>query len=187
MPAVCLPPVEVGLQMGWEVSSPGEHRERKGCFLAVEKGELVREKAAALSIPRRMQVMRCGALVPLPTLRAVSGCLGRHTGMSKCISGVSDFAAFSLLRRKKGDKGAICRLLINITGLSQQSMETIEAGWAYQKLHEIVGFDQHLIALRLLGSVPLTLSPVLEEAGWCRSWLHAPAADCMSVRWVDGT
>lgn len=113
--------------------------------------------------------MRCGALVPFSPLRAL-GCLERHTGMSKCVSGVSN-SAFSLLRQggggEKGEKGAICRFLIIIAGISQQSTETIEGGWAYQKLYEIVGFDQHLITLRLLGWVSLTLSPIPEESGGC--------------------
>lgn len=63
------------------------------------------------------------------------------------------------IKKKKGDKGAVRKLLINITGISQQSVETVEAGRAYQELYEIVGFDQHLITLRLPGSASLTLSP----------------------------
>lgn len=122
----------------------------------------------------------------LPTLRALGGCLEKHTGMSKCISGVSD-SAFSLLKRekKKGDKGAIRRLFINITGISQRSTEMVEAGWAYQKLYEIVGFDQHLITLRLLGSVSLTLSR--RRQGGAGASLVPLLPLHVSVRWVDGT
>lgn len=38
----------------------------EGPVPAVGKRELVRKKAVVLSIPGRMQVVRCGALVPLP-------------------------------------------------------------------------------------------------------------------------
>lgn len=64
----------------------------EGPVLAVGKGELVREKATVLPIRRRMQVVRCGALVPLPMLRALGRCSEKRTGVSECISGVSHSA-----------------------------------------------------------------------------------------------
>lgn len=78
------------------------------------------------------------------------------------------FTLCILLTKEEGktdNKRSIFRLLINIMRISQQNAETIEAGWAYQELYEIGGFDQHLITPRLLGSLLLTLSPILEEAG----------------------
>lgn len=87
---------------------------------------------------------------------------------------------------KKDNKISIFRLLINMMGISQQSAETIEAGWAYQELYEIGGFDQHLIAARLFGSLA---HPLLYPGGGkgCRSQPCAPVADSMSVRWAGGT
>lgn len=84
--------------------------------------------------------------------------------MLKCIFGALG-SAFLLRGKTKSAKAAICRLVINTTGISQQSAEAVEAGWAYQRLYGIVGFDQRLITLRLLGSVLLTLSPILRRQG----------------------
>lgn len=133
MLAVCLPPMEAGLRMGWEESGQCG---RRGVS-AMGKGEVVREKAMLLPILRRMHMMRCVALVPLHTLE----CSEKHTGLSECISGALG-SAFLLRRKPKSAKAAACRLVINIIGISQQSAETVEAGWAYQRLDGIVEFDQ---------------------------------------------
>lgn len=176
MLAVCLPPMEAGLRMGWEESGQCGRRS----VSAMGKGEVVREKAMLLPILRRMHMMRCVALVPLHTLE----CSEKHTGLSECISGALG-SAFLLRRKPKSAKAAACRLVINIIGISQQSAETVEAGWAYQRLDGIVEFDQHLITLRLLGSVLLILSPIPQEAGGAGLSL-LPLLPTACVRGADG-
>lgn len=88
-----------GLGSKW----PGGQLGRRDVSLWWGKGELIWVKEAALAIPGRMQVVRCGALVSLPALGALSGCLEKHTGMSKCTSEVSDSALY-LLRSWGGER-----------------------------------------------------------------------------------
>lgn len=155
----------------------------KGCFLVVGKRGADLGERSGISHPWKdasCEVWGSGVLACTGSTQWVFG--EAHWDVKVHLW---SFRLCTLLTKElgggKGDKGAICRLLISITGVSQQSAETTEAGWAYQKLYEIVGFDQHLIAHRLLGSVSLALSPVPKEAGGCRSWTRAPAADCVCL------
>lgn len=103
VPAVCLPPHGSGSADGLGSKWPGGQLGKRDVSLWWGKGELIWVKEAALAIPGRMQVVRCGALVSLPALGALSGCLEKHTGMSKCTSEVSDSALY-LLRSWGGER-----------------------------------------------------------------------------------
>lgn len=162
---------------------PGRAAWEKGRFLAVGNEELVREKAVVLPIPRRTRAMRCGAVAHTESTRWVLG--EAHWDVKVHLWSFRLCIFLIKEGKKKGDKGAIRRLFINITGISQRSTEMVEAGWAYQKLYEIVGFDQHLITLRLLGSVSLTLSR--RRQGGAGASLVPLLPLHVSVRWVDGT